>query len=363
MITKLNLEEIQREGFDYIMGIKHRQDKLCKMLFTGNKLDPSRYEDYKGLKIQEHFLKIKDFLVWKCREVLNENKIQIDQNMYGSVAQQIRMLKNDDEIHYDEWKLIFQKLTEKPNVIRKLIAVIRSAKANFEMEHRLVICLNEDRKTTAKEKRDNQIIKLSRELNKLLSNSKDREAVEIESSFGKIFEGYKRRYKKFFSITREGDQQKIIGYALDSMAKAEEEKQDGLFILKTSCQELETKKIIDAYKNLQEVELLFDDLKHFVDIRPIRHLLSKRVRAHVFVCMLAMLLKRIFEIDRMGSKCTMHALEEISKSKFVKYKVKFSEKEDRTMVVPKITRISETQAEIFKKVGVKNPTNLEGFIW
>ncbi|MCK4447708.1 MAG: hypothetical protein KAW56_11600 [Candidatus Marinimicrobia bacterium] len=50
----------------------------------------------------------------------------------------------------------------------------------------------------------------------------------------------------------------------------------------------------------KEVEILFDDLKNFVDIRPIRHWLEVRVRAYVFVCILALLLKRVFEINYLG---------------------------------------------------------------
>ena len=41
-------------------------------------------------------------------------------------------------------------------------------------------------------------------------------------------------------------------------------------------------------ENLQEVEILFDDLKHFVDIHPVRHWLEYRVRAHVCICILAL---------------------------------------------------------------------------
>ena len=48
-------------------------------------------------------------------------------------------------------------------------------------------------------------------------------------------------------------------------------------------------KVVRCYKNLQEVELLFDNLKHFVDIHPVRHRLEQRVRAHVFLCILALL--------------------------------------------------------------------------
>ena len=56
----------------------------------------------------------------------------------------------------------------------------------------------------------------------------------------------------------------------------------------TSRTDLEAGKVIDSYKNLQEVEPLFDDLKNFVDMHPIRHRLEERVRAHVFLCILAL---------------------------------------------------------------------------
>jgi len=105
---------------------------------------------------------------------------------------------------------------------------------------------------------------------------------------------------------------------------------------------------VDSYKNLREVEMLFDDLKDFVDIRPIRHWLVVRVRAHVFQYILALLLKRIFEINYMNGKAIMHPLEEISKSKLIKYEVKFSEKEDRRQTFPKVTQTTPAQKEIFK---------------
>jgi transposase len=83
----------------------------------------------------------------------------------------------------------------------------------------------------------------------------------------------------------------------------------------SSRYDLKASEVVESYKNLKVVEMLFDDLKNFVDIRPIRHWLQVRVRAHVFICVLALLLKRIFEIHYMKSKCTMEPLEEISKSK------------------------------------------------
>jgi hypothetical protein len=52
MITKLNLARLEGEGFDYIMGVKHRQDEICNMLLSEQVLEED-YEIYKGLKIRE----------------------------------------------------------------------------------------------------------------------------------------------------------------------------------------------------------------------------------------------------------------------------------------------------------------------
>ena len=43
-----------------------------------------------------------------------------------------------------------------------------------------------------------------------------------------------------------------------------EEKRDGQFVLLTTREELAASKVVDSYKNLKEVEMLFDDLKHFL---------------------------------------------------------------------------------------------------
>ncbi len=120
---------------------------------------------------------------------------------------------------------------------------------------------------------------------------------------------------------------------------------------------------MDSYKNLKEVETFFDDLKNFVEIRPIRHWLEKRVRAHVFICILALLLKRLFEINYLHGKSVTEPLAEIEKVKLVKYKVKFSEREDRHQIIPKVTTINSTQKQYFNKIGLKNPSNLELFMW
>jgi transposase len=189
------------------------------------------------------------------------------------------------------------------------------------------------------------------------------EMAETERKFGGIFNGHKARFRKFFKIERDKETQKACGYSVNQKVINYEEEMDGIFILTTSREDLEPKKVVESYKNLKEVETLFDDLKNFVDIRPVRHWLEVRVRSHVFICILALLLKRIFEIDCLKGKCVIEPLEEISKSKLIKYKVKFSEREDRTKAFRKVTNITSSQKKYFKMVGIRNPMNLENFVW
>ena len=64
---------------------------------------------------------------------------------------------------------------------------------------------------------------------------------------------------------------------------------DGLYVIRTSLpkEAIEAEDAVNAYKSLSQVERAFRSLKTVdLEIRPIHHWLSDRVRAHVFLCML-----------------------------------------------------------------------------
>jgi transposase len=65
---------------------------------------------------------------------------------------------------------------------------------------------------------------------------------------------------------------------------------DGFYVLRTSVPEgeLDTAEVVRSYKGLEAVERAFKTFKGpELEIRPIHHHLEDRVRAHVFLCMLA----------------------------------------------------------------------------
>jgi hypothetical protein len=82
---------------------------------------------------------------------------------------------------------------------------------------------------------------------------------------------------------------------LDRAKLTAEAKLDGKFLLSTSDPDLSAEDVAVGYKNLLEAERAFRDLKTTLDLRPIYHRLEHRIRAHVLLCWLALLLVRVAE--------------------------------------------------------------------
>jgi hypothetical protein len=74
-----------------------------------------------------------------------------------------------------------------------------------------------------------------------------------------------------------------------------EENLDGKYLLRTSDPKLSAEDIALGYKQLLEVERGWRDLKQVIDLRPVYHRKEERIRAHVILCWLALLLIRIAE--------------------------------------------------------------------
>jgi transposase len=77
-------------------------------------------------------------------------------------------------------------------------------------------------------------------------------------------------------------------------AKAEENL-DGKYLLRTSNPKMTVEDIALGYKQLLEVERGWRDMKQVIDLRPVYHRKEERIRAHVILCCLALLLARVTE--------------------------------------------------------------------
>jgi hypothetical protein len=80
-----------------------------------------------------------------------------------------------------------------------------------------------------------------------------------------------------------------------------EENLDGKYLLRSSDPKLSAEDIALGYKQLLEVERGWRDMKTVLDLRPVYHRLEQRIRAHVILCWLALLLIRIIETTTGGT--------------------------------------------------------------
>jgi hypothetical protein len=82
---------------------------------------------------------------------------------------------------------------------------------------------------------------------------------------------------------------------IDAAAVKAEENLDGKYLLRTSDPKMTSEDIALGYRQLLEVERGWRDMKQVIDLRPVYHRLEQRIRAHVILCWLALLLIRIAE--------------------------------------------------------------------
>ena len=82
---------------------------------------------------------------------------------------------------------------------------------------------------------------------------------------------------------------------LDTAKITSESLLDGKFLVSTSSMKLDAADIVAGYKQLWAIERVFKDMKNTLDIRPVYHRLDDRIRSHILICWLAMILVRYAE--------------------------------------------------------------------
>jgi transposase len=96
-----------------------------------------------------------------------------------------------------------------------------------------------------------------------------------------------RGYRYFtWSLAADGS----FGFTVDRAKLRAERRVEGTYLLQTNDRTLDTAQTVAAYKELLMVERAFRELKGIMEMRPIYHQTQTRVRAHLFVAHLALML-------------------------------------------------------------------------
>ncbi len=155
---------------------------------------------------------------------------------------------------------------------------------------RLIVCRNRDLAEERARKREDLLRATERKLERIVDQvrrkgTRLRSAAGIGVAVGAVLDS--RKMAKHFTLDiRDGH----LSFERKTQQISDEARLDGIYVIRTSmpAEHLDAEQTVQAYKDLARVERAFRSMKTIdLEIRPIRHWSEDRVRAHVFLCMLA----------------------------------------------------------------------------
>ena len=166
----------------------------------------------------------------------------------------------------------------------------------FELTHpdfpgeKLVACRNPELAYRRKHKRK-ALLKATTEalehIQGMIERGYLKDADKIGVRVGRVINKYKMAKHFKLEIT-----EKKFCFEIDEEKVSEEAALDGIYVIRTSLKELSAADAVRHYKSLSQVERAFRSIKTMdLEVRPINHHLEKRVRTHLFLCMLAYYVK------------------------------------------------------------------------
>lgn len=290
-------------------------------VYPGNTNDVNAFKEM--IKAINQRFKIRHVIIVCDRGMITEKNLrtlELDGYEY-IVGVRMRQLKRQDA----------EKILSKTNM-NSLAKKLKGKEVHFNNK-RLVVCYNKDEDIKDKEKRKEVIRRLTEKLKKqglksLLIN---------------------KEYRKFLNIKAEKPE-------INEAAIKAEELYDGKFVLQTNTK-LNWKEIVFAYKDLWQVEAAFRTLKSELEMGPIYHQTERGIRAHIFVCFLALLCKITLqkELQAINANITVNqVIEDLKKVKAIRINLK-------NIPIVLRTELEGNAHYAFKAVGLKIPPRiLEG---
>ena len=144
---------------------------------------------------------------------------------------------------------------------------------NLAMKRRYIAVYNSERESLDLADLDEKIATVKGKISEITDQR------ELKKSLGKL-----RSLVKFTD-----DNAVLNGRRIDILRKI-----SGRFLVVTNT-DLPVDDVVSAYKEQWRIERSFRTIKSFIEIRPVYHRKSERIRAHAFVCVLSLLVSRLIE--------------------------------------------------------------------
>lgn len=287
-------------------------------VYPGNTNDITAFKEMLN-QVRARF-KIRRVIIVCDRGMISETNIRIleDNDYEYIIGLRMRQLKEKDA----------QKMLS----LKDMVSVAKSLKGKEVRvnNRRLILCFNQDQALKDRQKREEIIARLVIKL-----KTQGLKSLLIHKEYSK--------YLKIKASKPELNEEKI----------KKEELFDGKFVLQTNTK-LKWKEVILYYKDLWRVEAGFRTLKNELEMGPIYHYTERRIRAHIFICFLALMLKVVFHKSLLNidnSLSLSKVLEDIKKIKAVQLTI-----EDTLLVLR--TELQGDAHYAFKATQLKIPPRI-----
>jgi transposase len=354
LMTNPNIEKLELEDFDYILGCHRRNSKISEELLVKQiNSEKSQYAEEiltKEEKINETLLFSID--AKKNRKELVSNVISkelqklFEENDHALSSTATLTLKDElkNTKRKNQWRINDQQNSVTYGLEK------RKEKIDIYKERgitkRYILCLDKNTKKIRLEELDgikdsieNRLKELDARYKKSITSKRGKKITKdsLMTQANKILGKNRRIFSVKFS--------KGLKFSLKEKEWNYEKKIAGKFLLITNTN-IEANKAMKEYKQLQTVENAFDELKNFLGIRPIYHWKPRRVKAHIFVCVLSFLVECM--IEKFIKQTARTAINELKTIQVVDI-------ETKTVKKKLVSEISEECEDILKKLKIPIP--------
>ncbi len=287
-------------------------------VYPGNTNDINAFKEM--IRIVKTRFNIRRVIIICDRGMISEDNIRrLESDGYEYVVgMRMRQLKEEDAK-----KILSVK--DMASVSKEL----KGKEACFK-DRRLIVCFNQEEALKDRKKREEIIARL---------------IIKLKTQGLKSLLIHKE-YSKYLKIKADKPQ-------LDEERVRLEELFDGKFVLETNTK-LSYKEVILAYKDLWKVEVGFRTLKNELEMGPVYHYTERRIRSHIFISFLALVVKAVFHkalIDVDKSLSLSKVLEGVRKIKATQITIK-----DEPIVLR--TDLEKDAHHAFKAVQLKIPPRI-----
>jgi transposase len=206
-----------------------------------------------------------------------------------------------------------------------------------EKRKRLVLVKNTDEEKRAREIRSQIVDEIEKRISRLNSRrgaSHTKAVCELKSH---------PVYGKYVKELEDGR------LSLDKGQLSRDSRYDGKFLVETSDDSLSIQDIVLGYKQLYDVEDAFRTLKTTLELRPNYHSKDERIRCHIFLCFLALVIARI--VENKSGKTWSNVRREMSR-------IYYGEFMHENKTICQITALTPEQKSIMSSLGIKEPSTI-----